>query len=75
MAALRSSSDTGLRMTNRSSLSGTALVSDPPAMPETRVRSLGREESLEKRMARHSMYSCLENPVVSGAWQATVRHD
>ena len=54
VVALRSSSDTGLRVTNRPSLSGTALVSDPPAMPETWVRALGWEESLEKRMARHS---------------------
>ena len=75
VVALRSSSDTGLRMTSHPSLSGTALVSDLPAMPETWVRSLGRAESLEKRMACHSMYSCLENPVDSGAWQATVGHD
>ena len=40
-----------------------------PAMRETQVRSLGREEPLEKEMATHSrQYSCLENPMEGGAW-------
>ena len=30
------------------------LVKNPPAMPETRVRSLGWEDPLEKGMATHS---------------------
>ena len=30
------------------------LVKNPPSMQETRVRSLGREESLEKGMETHS---------------------
>ena len=30
------------------------MVKNPPAMLETRVRSLGCEDSLEKRMATHS---------------------
>ena len=38
--------------------------------PETGVRSLGREEPLEKEMAAHS--SILENPTDRGAWQVTV---
>ena len=36
---------------------------------ETRVRSLGGEDPLEKEMATHS--SCLENPMDRGVWQAT----
>ena len=31
-----------------------------PTMWETRVRSLGREDPLEKEMATHSSYYCLE---------------
>ena len=42
-----------------------------PAMRETRVRSLGWEDPLEKEMATHSS-SCLENPMDGGAWWATV---
>ena len=30
------------------------MVKDPPAMQETWVRSLGREDPLEKKMAIHS---------------------
>ena len=42
-------------------------------MRETWVRSLGREDSLEKEMATHSsQYSCLENPMDGGAWWTTV---
>ena len=36
-----------------------------------RVRSLGREDLLEEGMAT-LQYSCLENPMDRGAWQATV---
>ena len=43
-----------------------------PAMRETRVRSLGWEDRLEKEMATHSSYSCLENSMDRGAWWATV---
>ena len=39
-----------------------------PAMREIWVRSLGREDSLEKEMATSS---CLENPMDGGAWWAT----
>ena len=30
------------------------LIKNPPAVPETWVRSLGREDPLEKEMATHS---------------------
>ena len=46
------------------------LVKHMPTMRETRVRSLGREDPLEKEMA--TQYSCLENPMDGGAWWATV---
>ena len=48
------------------------MVKNLPAMQETQVRSLGQENPLEKRMATHSKYSCLGNPMDRGAWQATV---
>ena len=34
------------------------------------VGSLGQEDFLEKEMATLSNYSCLENPMDRGAWQA-----
>ena len=37
-----------------------------------RIRSLGWEDPLEEEMATHSSYSCLENPMDKGAWQAVV---
>ena len=43
------------------------------AMQETRVRSLGREEPLEKGMATHSSIPAyLKNSMERGAWRATV---
>ena len=42
-----------------------------PVMWETRVRSLGREDALEKEMAIHP-FSCLENPMDREAWWTTV---
>ena len=41
-------------------------------MQETWVPSLGWEDPLEKEMATHTPYSCLENPMDGGAWWATV---
>ena len=41
-----------------------------PAIQETWLQSLGREDPLEKGMATHS--SILENPMDRGTWQATV---
>ena len=38
-------------------------VKSLPAMWETRVPSLGREDPLEKEMAIPLKYSCLENPL------------
>ena len=42
-----------------------------PTKPETWVQSLGWEHLLEKEMAT-LQYSCLENPMDGGAWEATV---
>ena len=46
------------------------MVKNLPAMQETHVQSLGREDPLEKGVATHS--SCLENPMDREAWRATV---
>ena len=43
-----------------------------PGMWETQVRSLGREEPLEKENGNPLQYSCLENPMEGGAWWAIV---
>jgi len=45
------------------------MVKNPPAMQETQVQPLSQEDPLEKRMAT---FPCLENPMVRGAWKATV---
>ena len=47
------------------------LVKNPPAMWETKARSLGWEDPLEKGKATHS-YSCLEIRMDRGAWRAIV---
>ena len=47
-------------------------VKNLPAMQETQVRSLGREDSLEKGMATYSSILAWENPMDRGAWWATV---
>ena len=47
-------------------------VKNLPAMQETWVQSLGWEDPLEKQMATHSSYSCLENSTDRGAGWATV---
>ena len=41
-----------------------------PAMEETRLQSLGGEDSLEEGMPMHSSNSCLENLMDRGTWQA-----
>ena len=56
------------------------LIKNLPAMRETRVRSLGWEDPLEKEMANLLQYSCLENSMDKGAWMQSmglqkVRHD
>ena len=48
------------------------MVKNLPAMQETQVQSLGQEDPLEKRMATHSQYSCLENSMDREAWWATL---
>ena len=48
------------------------LVKNLPAMQETWVRFLGREDPLEKEMAIHSSILAWRIPMDSGAWQATV---
>ena len=49
------------------------MVKNLPAMQETRVPSLGREDPLEKEMATHSSILALEIPWTGrGAWWATV---
>ena len=47
-------------------------VKNPPAMWDTWVWSLGWEDILEKGMATHSCFLCLENSMDRGASQATV---
>ena len=47
------------------------LVKNLPAMKETWVQSLGQKNSLEKGTATPLQYSCLENSMDRGAWQAT----
>ena len=51
---------------------GGLVVKNLPAVPETWVRSLGWEDLLEKENGNPLQYSCLENPMDRGAWQATV---
>ena len=43
-----------------------------PAVQETWVGSLGREDALEENPLQ---YSCLENPMDGGAWWAIVGYD
>ena len=47
-------------------------VKNLPAMPETWVRSLGREDPMEKETATHSSFLAWRIPTDGGAWQATV---
>ena len=48
------------------------MVNYLPATQETKVRSLGQEDLLEKGMAYPLQYFCLENFMDGGAWWATV---
>ena len=47
-------------------------VKNPPAMQETWVQSLGWEDPPGGGHGNPLQYSCLENPMDRGAWQATV---
>ena len=55
---------------------GGSVVKNLPAMQKTHeawVRSLGREDPLERVMdGKPLQYSCLENPKERRAWRATV---
>ena len=46
-------------------------VENSPAMQETQVQSLGQEDPGEENGCP-SQYSCLENSMDRGAWQAAV---
>ena len=41
-------------------------------MRESRVQFLGWEDPLKKKMATHSQYSCLGNPMDEGVWWVIV---
>ena len=47
-------------------------VKNPPAMQETRVGSLGWEDTLEEGMATNSNILAWRIPMDRGAWWATV---
>ena len=53
-------------------LPGGSAVKSPPAVREARVRSLGRDDALENRMATCSGILDLENPTNRGACWAAV---
>ena len=48
------------------------MVKNLPAVWETWVQSLGREDPLEKGMATHSSILAWKNSMDRGAWWATV---
>ena len=50
----------------------TQMIKGPPAMQETRVRSLGQEGPLEYGNGNPLQYSGLRNPTDRGAWWAIV---
>ena len=52
---------------------GAQIVKNLPPMQETQVQSLGWEDPLEKDLATNPLqFSCLENSIDRGAWQAVV---
>ena len=58
-------------MTQRASLV-VWMVKNLPAMQETRVQSLDQEDPPGEGNGNPLQYSCLENPMDRGAWQAIV---
>ena len=48
------------------------MVRNLPAMQETQVQFLGREDSPGGGNGYPPQYSCLDNPADRGAWWATV---
>ena len=54
------------------------MVKNLPAVQQTRVRSLGQEESLEKGMATHSSIPAWRIPWTQepgGLWYMGLKHD
>ena len=47
-------------------------VKNLPAVQETQVRSLGREDPLEEEIATHSSILAWRIPMDRGAWRVTV---
>ena len=47
-------------------------VKNLPALQDTQVRSLGREDPLEEGMTTHSSILAWRIPMDRGAWRATV---
>ena len=47
------------------------MVKNPPAMQETWVQFLGREDPLEEGTATHSSILAWRIPMDRGAWRAT----
>ena len=48
------------------------IIENLPAVRETQVRSLSREDPLEKGMATHSSILAWRIPMDRGAWRTTV---
>ena len=48
------------------------MVKHLPTVWETQVQFLGQEDLLEKESGNPLQYSCLENPMDGGAWEAAV---
>ena len=48
------------------------MIKNLPAMQETQVQFLAQEEPLEKANGNLFQYSCLENSMDRGGWQATL---
>ena len=48
------------------------MVKSLPAMWETQVQSLGREDPLEKEITTHSSTLAWKNTTDGGAWRATI---
>ena len=49
------------------------MVKNPPAMQQTRVQSLVRDDPLEKGLATHSSILAWRIPMDRGAWWAIVQ--
>ena len=48
------------------------MAKNPPAIWETWIQPLGREDPLEEGMASHSSILAWRIPMNRGAWQATI---